>query len=113
MSLSHLPTASLAGALVCFISGAEASPRLQAPLVSPLPVQAGFKCGLENGRLVCGNRMAAVNTTTMTTTNKEATTTTTRSRKTPMMIPGCRNAPFKGQILVAAAKADLSMSAKN
>jgi hypothetical protein len=51
----HLLTVSLAAALVCFISGAEASPHFQPPTFSPLPVQAGLKCGLENGQLVCGN----------------------------------------------------------
>ena len=56
MNLSQLLTASLAGAVVCFISGAEASPRFQAPMFSPLPLQAGFKCGLVNGQLVCGDK---------------------------------------------------------
>ena len=51
MKLSHLLTASLAGALVCFIGGAEASPHFQAPMFSPLPLQAGLKCGLVNGHL--------------------------------------------------------------
>ena len=56
MKLSHLLTASLAGALVCFIGGAEASPHSQAPMFSPLPIQAGLKCGLVDGQLVCGNK---------------------------------------------------------
>jgi hypothetical protein len=55
MNVSHLLTALLAVAVACFISGAEASPRLQAPTFSPLPLQAGLKCGLVNGQLVCGN----------------------------------------------------------
>ena len=55
MKLSDLLTASLAGALVCFIGGAEASPHFQAPVFSPLPLQAGLKCGLVNGELKCGN----------------------------------------------------------
>ena len=59
MNLSHLLTASLAGAVVCFISGAEASPHFQAPMFSPLPMQAGFKCGLVNGKLVCGDKKSS------------------------------------------------------
>jgi hypothetical protein len=55
MNLSHLLTASLAAALVCFIGGAEASPHFQSLMVSPLTVPAGLKCGLVNGQLVCGN----------------------------------------------------------
>src|SRR4051812_23214912 len=55
MNLSHLLTASLAGALVCFISGAEASPHFPAPTFSPLPLQAGLKCGLVNGHIECGD----------------------------------------------------------
>src|SRR3954452_22161032 len=55
MNLSHLLTASLAAALVCFIGGAEASPHFQSLMVSPLTVQAGLKCGLVNGQVVCGN----------------------------------------------------------
>ena len=56
MKLSHLITVLLAGAGVLFISGAQSSPHLQAPLFSPLPLQAGLKCGLVNGQLVCGNK---------------------------------------------------------
>ena len=55
MNISHLLTASLAGALVCFIGGAEASPHSQAPTFSPLPLQAGLKCGLVNGHIECGD----------------------------------------------------------
>lgn len=56
MNLSHLLTASLACAVVSFTSGAEASPHFQAQMFSPLPVQAGFKCGLVNGQLICGDK---------------------------------------------------------
>ncbi len=55
MNSSHLLTALLAGAVVLLASGAEASPHLPAPTLSPLPLQAGSKCGLVNGRIVCGN----------------------------------------------------------
>jgi hypothetical protein len=55
MKLSHLLTMSLAGAVVCFIGGAEASPHSQAPMFSPLPIQAGLKCGLVNGHIECGD----------------------------------------------------------
>ncbi len=55
MNLYHLVTALLAGAVVCFISGAEGSPHFQAPILSPLPMQVGLKCGLVNGRIECGD----------------------------------------------------------
>ena len=55
MKLSHFLTASLAIAVVCLVSGAEASPHFQAPTVSLLPLQAGLKCGLVNGHIVCGD----------------------------------------------------------
>ena len=55
MKLYHVVTGLLAGAMVCFISEAEASPHFQAPVFSPLPLQAGLKCGLVNGELKCGN----------------------------------------------------------
>ena len=55
MKLYHVVTGLLAGAVVCFISGAEASPHFQAPVFSPLPLQAGLKCGLVNGELKCGD----------------------------------------------------------
>lgn len=56
MNLSHLLTASLAAALVCFIGGAKASPHFQAPVFSPQPLQVDLKCGLVNGKVVCGNK---------------------------------------------------------
>lgn len=56
MNISHLLTALLAVAVASFIGGAEASSRLQAPMFSPLHLQAGFKCGLVNGKLVCGDK---------------------------------------------------------
>jgi hypothetical protein len=56
MKLSQLLTALLASAVACFMSGAEASPHVRAPMFSPLPVQAGFKCELIDGKLVCGNK---------------------------------------------------------
>ena len=56
MNLSHLLTALLGVAVACFIGGAEASPHLQAPKFSTLPTQAGFNCGLINGKLVCGDK---------------------------------------------------------
>ena len=55
MSRYNRLTLPLTGALVCFIGGAEASPRVQAPMFFPLPLQAGLRCGLVNGRLECGN----------------------------------------------------------
>ena len=55
MNVSHLLTTFIAAAMVCFISGAEASPHFSTPTFSPLPVQAGLKCGLVNGQVVCGN----------------------------------------------------------
>lgn len=59
MKLSHLITLLLASAGVLFISGAESSPHLQAPMFSPLPLQAGLKCGLVNGRIVCGDKKSS------------------------------------------------------
>ena len=55
MNLSNFLTALLASALVCFVSGAEASPNFQAPMFSPLPLEVGLKCGLVNGHLECGD----------------------------------------------------------
>jgi hypothetical protein len=51
----HLLTLLLTGALVCFISEAEASHHLQTPVFSQLPLQAGLRCGLVNGHIDCGN----------------------------------------------------------
>jgi len=56
MNLFHLLTALLGVAVACFIGGAEASPHLQAPKFSTLPTQAGFNCGLVNGKFVCGDK---------------------------------------------------------
>jgi hypothetical protein len=56
MNLSHLLTVVLTFVVVCFVSGAEASPYVQQPMFSPLPQQAGLRCGLVNGQLVCGNK---------------------------------------------------------
>ena len=53
MNLSHLLTALLAGVVVFFVSEAQSSPHLQAPMLSSLALQAGLKCGLVNGQLVC------------------------------------------------------------
>ena len=53
MNLSHLPTALLAAVVVFFVSEAQSSPHLQAPMLSSLALQAGLKCGLVNGQLVC------------------------------------------------------------
>jgi hypothetical protein len=58
MNLSHLLTALLAGAIVSLVSGAEASHHFAAPVFSPLPVQAGLKCELVDGKLVCGKSKA-------------------------------------------------------
>ena len=55
MSPSQLLTAALAGVMCCLIGGAEASPHFQAPMFSPAPMQAGLKCGLVGGKLLCGD----------------------------------------------------------
>jgi hypothetical protein len=56
MNFSQAATVLAAAALVFFTSGAESSPRWQTPAFSSLPLQAGLKCGLVNGQVVCGNR---------------------------------------------------------
>ena len=53
MNFSHLLMALLVGAFVSLASGAEASRHFAAPVFSPLSVQAGLKCELVDGKLVC------------------------------------------------------------
>ena len=52
-------TVLAAGVIVLFTNGAESSPSLQTPAYSPLPLQAGLKCGLVDGQLVCGNKKSS------------------------------------------------------
>ena len=81
-------------ALAFFISGAKASPHFQAPMFSPLSMQAGLRCGLVNGHIECGNTNGGgKHQETMTT----MTTIIRRRRKITMRIAGCQNALSKGQ----------------
>lgn len=43
-------------AFVFFTNGAESSPHLQTPGYSPMLLEAGLRCQLVNGQLVCGNK---------------------------------------------------------
>jgi hypothetical protein len=56
MNFSQFATVLAAAALVFFTSGVESSPRVQSPAFSSLPLQAGLRCGLVNGQVVCGNK---------------------------------------------------------
>ena len=56
MNLSHVLSVLVATALIFLMSAAESSPRLQKPTCSPLALEAGFKCELVDGQLVCGNK---------------------------------------------------------
>ncbi len=56
MNHSYSLTVLAAAAFVLFTNGAESSPHLQTPSYSPGPLQAGLRCGLVNGQLVCGNK---------------------------------------------------------
>src|SRR5262245_32276342 len=57
--MNYLLSMLAAAAFVSFATSAEASPHFQTPLYSPLPFQAGLKCGLVNGKLVCGDKKSS------------------------------------------------------
>ena len=57
MNLIHLLTVLLlAGAVACFVSEAKSAPHLQAPVFSPLSLEAGSDCKRVRGQLVCGKQ---------------------------------------------------------
>jgi hypothetical protein len=55
MNHSYSLTVIAAAAFVFFTNGAESSPH-QTPGYSPLPLEAGLRCGLVNGQVVCGDK---------------------------------------------------------
>jgi hypothetical protein len=56
MNHSYSLTVLAAAAFVLFTNGAQSSPHLQTLGYSPLPLEAGLRCGLVDGQLVCGNK---------------------------------------------------------
>ena len=56
MNLIYLLTVLLAGAVAFFVSEARSAPHLQAPVFSPLSLQAGQNCKRVSGLKICTDK---------------------------------------------------------
>jgi hypothetical protein len=56
VKLISLSTVLLAGAVAVFVSEAKSAPHLQAPVFSPLSLQAGQKCKRVSGLTICTDK---------------------------------------------------------